>query len=463
MSKIEVNTVAPQCGTTLTLGESGDTVTLGSGASQSGFGRTGTVDWQTGSIKTSTFTAVNGQGFFCDTNGGAFTCNLPAGSAGAIVSLQDYRNTFDTANLTVQPNGSEKINGGAGPVILSTEGEGITLVYIDGTVGWRSIQDNDFSTIGSNFINATGGTITNTPTCRIHTFTGPGTFTVTGTAVCAANNLVSYMVVAGGGAGGGGYTGSWGAGGGGAGGFRELVSPSAPYTASPLNGYPSSPNRVTVTSQAYPITVGGGGTASGPSPGNAPGGIGGKGGVSTFSTITSAGGGGGTHGCTGGSSPPQPSCNAAKQNGGSGGGMAGGNVAATFGVGNTPPTTPAQGTNGGDTVDGPGGDRRSTGGGGATAAGANAPTCNYGGNGGAGATTEITASPVAYAGGGGGGAKTAPAGGTGGTGGGANGGAPGATGSAGTDNTGGGGGGAGQSSTGGNGGSGVVIIRYKIA
>ena len=41
MSKIEVNTVAPQCGTTLTLGESGDTVTLGTGASQSGFGRTG--------------------------------------------------------------------------------------------------------------------------------------------------------------------------------------------------------------------------------------------------------------------------------------------------------------------------------------------------------------------------------------------------------------------------------------
>ena len=47
MSKIEVNTVEPQCGTTLTLGGSGDTVTLGSGASQSGFGRTGTVDWVT--------------------------------------------------------------------------------------------------------------------------------------------------------------------------------------------------------------------------------------------------------------------------------------------------------------------------------------------------------------------------------------------------------------------------------
>ena len=80
MSKIEVNTVAPQCGTTLTLGESGDTVVLGSGASQTGFGRTGTVDWQTGDIKTSTFTAVNGQGFFANTTSGGFTANLPAGS-----------------------------------------------------------------------------------------------------------------------------------------------------------------------------------------------------------------------------------------------------------------------------------------------------------------------------------------------------------------------------------------------
>ena len=149
MSKVEVNEIDKQSGSTLTIGGSGTTVQLGTGATQTGFGRTGTVDWQTGSIKTATFTAVSGQGFFCDTNGGAFAVNLPAGSAGAIVSLQDYRNTFDTANLTVTPNGSEKINGGAGQVILSTQGEGITLVYIDSTVGWRSIQDNTFDTVGS--------------------------------------------------------------------------------------------------------------------------------------------------------------------------------------------------------------------------------------------------------------------------------------------------------------------------
>ena len=46
-SKVKVNTVETESGSTLTLGQSGDTVTLASGASQSGFGRTGTVDWQT--------------------------------------------------------------------------------------------------------------------------------------------------------------------------------------------------------------------------------------------------------------------------------------------------------------------------------------------------------------------------------------------------------------------------------
>jgi hypothetical protein len=44
LSKIEVNTVDVQCGSTLTLGSSGKTVTLAPGAAQSGFGRTGTVE-----------------------------------------------------------------------------------------------------------------------------------------------------------------------------------------------------------------------------------------------------------------------------------------------------------------------------------------------------------------------------------------------------------------------------------
>ena len=57
MSKIEVNQISSQCGSTLTIGQSGDTVTLASGATQTGFGRTGTVDWDT-TAKTGNFTAV---------------------------------------------------------------------------------------------------------------------------------------------------------------------------------------------------------------------------------------------------------------------------------------------------------------------------------------------------------------------------------------------------------------------
>jgi hypothetical protein len=79
-----------QCGTTITLGASGDTINLASGASQTGFGRTGTVDWDT-TVKTASFTAVSGDGYFVNTTSGAVTMTLPATpSAGDIVSVKDY-------------------------------------------------------------------------------------------------------------------------------------------------------------------------------------------------------------------------------------------------------------------------------------------------------------------------------------------------------------------------------------
>ena len=439
MSKIEVDAIDKQSGSTLTIGGSGTTVQLGTGASQTGFGRTGTVDWQTGDIKTSTFTAVSGQGFFCDTNGGAFEVNLPAGAAGAIVSLQDYRNTFDTANLTVTPNGSEKINTGAGSIKLTTEGEGITLVYIDSTVGWRSIQDNDFANVGSNFIQATGGTITCSGNCRIHTFTGPGTFSVSALAVCSANNQVSYMVVAGGGGGGrGNFYGS----GGGAGGFREDKSPTTPYTASPLEG--AGP--ITVTATDFPITVGAGAATTSSQ------GQGGDGSNSIFSTITSAGGGGG-------GGHPGYDGRAGGSGGGAGSNPPGSGTAA--GAGNTPSVSPPQGNVGGSSAPGTG---QQAGGGGATAAGNSGASCT-GGYGGAGATTAIapaSGSPSTnFSGGGGGGGGTA--GGSGGSGGGGAGSSSNAPGGAGTANTGGGGGGNGPiNGLGGAGGSGIVVIRYKF-
>jgi len=474
-STIKVNNIQNQCGAniinensdTITLGASGDTIALASGASQSGFGRTGTVDWQT-TPKTGDFTAVNGEGYFVNTTSGAVVMTMPSGSAGAIVSIQDYNKTFDDNIFTVTPASGEKINGGSadGVLIINTEGQGLTFVYVDATVGWKTVHENEFLTGGSNFIIATGGTITTCGNDKIHTFTGPGTFTVTSAAACAANNVVSHIVVAGGGGGG-----SVVAGGGGAGGFREVKSPATPYTASPLDGYPSAPNRVTVTATAFPITVGGGGAGGvvPDSPGN-----GTKGVNSTFSTITSTGGGGG--GNDGGSGQP--------------GGSGGGRLRNSAGAGNTPPVSPPQGGDGG--CGAASGNHYAGGGGGATACGGfgTAPGC--GGNGGAGATTSINGSSKSFSGGGGGsagvGTPYTATGGNGGVGGGGgasmqqpnpsgsnggvgfNNGADGTPGSAnpggagGANSGGGGGGGAhgGSGGSGGAGGSGIVIIRYKF-
>ena len=239
------------CGSTVTIGRCGGTVALASGATQSGFGREGSVNWQTGSIKTSTFTAASGEGYFVDTSSGAVTANLPAGSAGAIVSFADYTRTFQTNSLTVSANGSEKIGGVVGDATLSTEGQAATFVYVDGTEGWINVQETSNSVQGAAFISATGGNdVTTVGNCKIHTFTSPGTFCVSTISTTPADNTVSYLVVGGGGAGGARH-----GGGGGAGGFREVKAPTTPYTASPLDGYPTAGNRVTITATAFPITT----------------------------------------------------------------------------------------------------------------------------------------------------------------------------------------------------------------
>jgi hypothetical protein len=461
MSKIEVNTIDVQCGSTLTVGSSGKTVTLAPGASQSGFGRTGTVDWCT-TAKTSPFTAVSGDGFFVNTTSGAITVTLPASpSAGDIIALKDYANTWDTNAVTLARNGS-KINGVCGCATLSTESQSVTLIYVDSTKGWRDIHDSTSNTTGApNFICASGGTVTESGDFKIHTFTSSGTFTVN-SAPTPANNNVSYLVIAGGGGGAGQQNASsGGGGGGGAGGFREGKTPATPYTASPL----VAPAGLPVSATSYPITVGAGG-ATWSSPYTTSTSRGAQGSTSTFSTISSAGGGGG-----GGRTPQGPAGAVTGGTGGSGGGVGGVGCGLAAAAGNTPPVSPPQGNNGGTRSGSP--QQAAGGGGGAAAVGGNGAG-NDGGVGGAGATTEINGSPVQRAGGGSGGdAGDSQAGGAGG--GGASGtyesgsdagGPPVTNGAAGTANTGGGGGGASGAcspyNVGGAGGSGIVIIRYKF-
>ena len=452
-SEIKVNTIKKASGSSITVGESGDTITVTSGAtlsvpSGSTITNAGTatgfkdVDWQ--SVKTADFTAVAGEGYFVNTTSSAITVTLPASpSLGDIIVIVDYASTFATNNVTLNTNGN-KIEAVTNNGVLETNDQTHTLVFTDSTQGWKIINQDTASNIQPAFIDATGGTVTTTGNFKIHTFNSSSNFVVANAGSVSDNNKVSYLVVAGGG-GGGGNDG----GGGGAGGFRETKSPTAgTYTASPL----ATTTGLTVSAQTYPITVGAGGTA-GTSNAN-----GGTGGSSIFSTITSAGGAGGK------SESGTPNVGL---NGGSGsGGGAGGGCAGAGGSGNTPPVSPPQGSNGGNAYN-PGGAgstppcRHGGGGGGATAVGGNASS-GSGGNGGAGATTEISNSPLAYSGGGGGGGRSS--GGSSGSslgGGGTD--ASGPVGGSGTANRGAGGGGSGEGAPGGAGagGSGVVIIRYK--
>jgi hypothetical protein len=444
-SILKVDTIQDQSGNniinenagTITIGASGDTITLAAGASQSGFGRAGSVNWDT-TPKTTGFTAVSGNGYFCDTTSAAFTVTLPATpSAGDIVAIADYNGTAETNNITVGRN-SSNINGDAADFTISKNYAAVSFVYVDATAGWRSVDTSNVADVLNPFIVATGGTITCDGDFKVHTFTGPGTFTVTN--VGPGSSTVDYLVVAGGGGGGGRH-----GGGGGAGGFRT--------------NYPSSCAGIPVTAQAYPIIVGGGGTAGTfPAPADPATVNGGQGNPAVFSTITSTGGGGG------GTAVSSTPCGATSLAGGSGGGGTHCGPSVAAGNGNTPPVSPPQGNPGGagmttSPYDGGGG-------GGASAAGAAGSST---GNGGAGTANSISGSPTSYAGGGGGGGYGC-AGGTGGTGGGGNSGGcsarPG-TATAGTVNTGGGGGGFGGNAIpfplniGSTGGSGIVIIRYK--
>ena len=490
MSEVKVNKITPttNCGT-VTLGDSGDTLAIPCGVTLSNAGSitnsgtitntgtisggtiTGTIDnqvnWDT-TAKTAGFTAVAGNGYFVNTTSGAITVTLPASpSAGDLVGIKDYANTADTNNITIARNG-ENIQGVANDFLINTEGASVTLFYVDGTQGWVTVSDSiptDVQTF--EYVAATGGTITTCGDFKIHTFTGPGTFTVTNAGNSLGSNSVDYLVVAGGGAGGSNNPGPGShGGGGGAGGLRigAVCAPSAP---------PLVTTALPVTATGYPITVGGGGSPQTGNPGT-------QGSNSVFSTITSTGGG---FGGAGGPSPTSPRV------GGDGGSGGGSRDTIAGGSGNTPPVSPPQGNDGGAGPYGGGGGAGSTGKGtpqvpspapGNASAGDGFPVASvfgaapqpfylpdspnvgvtacgtFAGGGGSGFGGTDATSRAGGPGGGGQSGTRVPAG------------NPAPAGTAGRTNSGGGGGAvgshpdAGPGGSGGAGGSGIVIIRYKF-
>jgi hypothetical protein len=410
-SIIKVNTVQDTDGNniinenanTITIGASGDTISIPSGATLANNGTaTGfaTIDWQSSIVTAATLTAVAGRGYWIDTSSNACTVTFPAAaSVGDQIILTDYARNWATNAVTINQN-SLKFQGFTSPnPIYNTNGQSIDLVYSGTTKGWIPNSDDDVA------------------------FKNPP-------------YDAEYFALAGGG--GGGYGN---AGGGGAGGIVTNFGGTA----------------ISLTAGAvYTITVGGGGAGGGSGPSTLPGSKGGNSVISGtgITTVTAEGGGfgaagsGGTDGGAGGSG-------GGGEYGGSGAGGPGSGGAAGAGqIGNA-------GGAGAPSLPGTPGAYGGGGGGGAGQAGGagSQPSAGYGGNG---TPNSITGSAVVYAGGGGGSSDPAFAAGDGGTGGGGDGAqhsAPGRNATSGTDGLGGGGGAGINSRAAGTGGDGVVILR----
>ena len=377
------------------------------------------LEWQS-VVTGTTQTAVAGRGYPINTTSNVCTVTLPAGSVGDTVALIDYAGTWDTNNCTVAADGSEKIQGSTDDAVLSTEREGVTFVYVDATQGWLAESSNDAGLDQPAYVTASGGTETTDGDYKIHTFTGDGTLTVTGTGNPGGGVNVDWLVIAGGGGTATGSPAGFTNGGGGAGG---LV-------------YQSCQTSLSASPGSYPIVIGGGGAGVGHSADTN------DGSNSTFNSLTGSGGGGG-----GSNGPGSPDGNA----GGSGGGGSTrpgpSGAGSSGGTGNQPAQPGASGSAGFGTAGGGfsnvgscpgrGGGGGGSGGAGTTASGSTAQT------GGPGKAYSISGSSVTYAAGGYGGGDTSP--------------------SCGSTANSGDGGNAGSHGTGSRtGGPGVVVVRYKF-
>ena len=269
------------------------------------------IAWQS-VVTAATLTAVAGRGYPIDTSSNACTVTLPAtASVGDTIKFVDYARNWGTNKITINQN-SLKFQGYTSPSPeYNTNGQSVTLTYVDTTKGWLPTVDDDV------------------------TYETPQTYSL------------QYLVIGGGGAGGGSHR----AGGGGAGGYRNsYASETSGRNASTET--PWSVNAGTVVT----VTIGAGGAVQD----NTHGGTGGSSSISASgqTTITSYGGGGGadyesnaptgTYGSGGGAGHQNNVTNLVGSDGTAGQGFDGGDIAisSTYQQGGAGGGASANGANG---------------------------------------------------------------------------------------------------------------------
>jgi hypothetical protein len=154
-SIIKVDTIQDQDGNniinenadTITIGASGDTITIPAGATLSNLGTaTGfaSIAWQSSIVTAATLTAVSGNGYWINTTSNACTITLPASAAvGDTIVFVDYARTWGTNAVTIDQN-SLNFQGNTSPnPEYNTDGQSVSITYSGATQGWIPTVDDD--------------------------------------------------------------------------------------------------------------------------------------------------------------------------------------------------------------------------------------------------------------------------------------------------------------------------------
>jgi len=333
MSEVKVNKVSPRSGTGLQLGDSGDTITIPSGATLANSGTaTGfaSIDWQSTIVTGATHTASANQGIWINTTSNACNLTLPGSpSVGDQLIFSDFARTWDSNAVTLSLNGS-KYQGNTSPdPVYDTAGEAVHIVYSGSTNGWIPINDGATvmetpQTYSASYLviaggasgakdqgagGGAGGLLTNVGGAAI-TLTGGATYTVTvggggaavtsnGKGVAGDNSVlsgsgISTVTALGGGGGGCNFSSQNAGNSGGSGGGGAFPGGSAGSGTSP-QGNDGGDGAGAGTSPAYGSGGGGGAGAVGADGSASSGGNGGVGLANsiTGSSVTRAAGGGG--------------------------------------------------------------------------------------------------------------------------------------------------------------------------
>jgi hypothetical protein len=359
------NLITQTNSTTITIGSTGQTISLASGASSSGFGLT----WNP-TVQTTNFTASVGVGYMVNTTTAAITATLPAApSIGDQVAFVDFNETAATNNIVLNPNGL-KIDGTTENTRIVNGGEGVTILYTGTTRGWIPVSAAN-----------------------------------EGTTALSSQYNIDFLVIAGGGGGG-----ADNGGGGGGGGYRtstQAVNRGTTITVTVGDGGTGG-----IGTSGSDSSISGSGITTVTSAGGGRGGTSGSAPLINGASGGSGGGGCGGQGTTSGGTGNTPSTSPSQGNNGGGGitgtddnrPSGGGGGAGAVGVTGSQPIGAGSGGAGtASSITGSSVTRAGGGGGGIGSAGATAGVGGSGGGGTGGYNTGNGTAGTANTGGGGGG------------------------------------------------------------